>query len=82
MTITAGAQDSVPQTPQTTNQICVGCGKKKKGQMLFKCRCGAHCCIRHRDPESHKCTINYRQEQTDLLKKLNPVVDHQKIELI
>jgi hypothetical protein len=78
----AGKTSTVDVNANTTATACPGCGKHKKGEMLLLCKCGKKCCIKHRSPELHACTFDYKKEHADLLAKQNQVVDHKKIELI
>jgi len=49
-----------------SNKRCHDCGRKV-GIYGFKCKCSGNFCSRHRHPEQHKCTYDFRAEQ---LKKL------------
>ena len=41
-------------------QKCFCC--KKKSLIMIKCKCGNSFCLKHKYPESHNCTINYKHE--------------------
>jgi len=55
------------------NQTSVKCGvcSKKLPLTAIQCKCGAHFCAAHRYPEEHKCVVNYRQLQREVLTKQN-----------
>ena len=55
-----------------------GC-TKKLGIMPFICRCEKEYCARHRMPEHHKCTFDYK---TTALQKANQKIDFVKVEKI
>lgn len=60
---------------------CEGC-KKKLGLLGFKCVCGLEFCSKHRQPENHKCTFDFKaNSKENLSKKLIKVVP-QKIQAI
>ena len=40
--------------------MCENC-KKKINIIKFTCKCGKDFCIKHKDPESHNCTFDYRR---------------------
>lgn len=42
-----------------------GC-KKKLALTDSECRCGSVFCIKHRLPETHECTFNYKDEKKEL----------------
>ena len=35
--------------------------KKKINLMKFTCKCGKDFCIKHKDPETHMCTFDFRR---------------------
>ncbi len=35
---------------------------KKKSLMLFICKCGLNTCIKHKDPETHCCKYDFKQD--------------------
>eukprot|EP00392_Amoebophrya_sp_AT5.2_P011799 g11889.t1 len=39
-----------------------------------KCRCGEVFCDRHRDPDKHRCTFDYKTHQAAELRRANPMV--------
>jgi len=55
-----------------------GC-TKKLGLIPFKCRCTHEFCTKHRMPEEHKCTFDYKTAGQEALKKANQLVAHDKI---
>ena len=73
-----------------TNIICdkkvsIGCCNisgciKKLGIMPFVCRCEKEFCAKHRMPETHQCTFDYKTSGREALKKANQQIIHIKIE--
>ena len=37
---------------------------KKKSLFLIKCKCGNSFCLKHKYPESHSCTFDFKHEIT------------------
>jgi predicted nucleic acid binding AN1-type Zn finger protein len=72
-----------------TNIICdkkvsIGCCNisgciKKLGIMSFVCRCKKEFCAKHRMPETHQCTFDYKTSGREALKKANQQIIHIKI---
>lgn len=62
---------------------CAIC-RKKIGLMSFKCKCDPcqDFCIKHRYPEDHMCTFDYKSLAKERLVETNPVIAHSKIEKI
>ena len=60
---------------------CAFC-KKKVGLLGFECKCGKLFCVTHLMAESHNCTYNYKQEQSDKLQKSLIKVVHEKVPVI
>ncbi|KAJ4952520.1 hypothetical protein NE237_029352 [Protea cynaroides] len=60
---------------------CEYCKKRVKMMMLgFKCRCGCTFCPKHRFPEMHECTFNFKAVGRDAIAKDNPVIKPDKIQ--
>jgi AN1-type zinc finger protein 4 len=55
---------------------------KKKLLIEIDCRCGQTFCLKHRHPDSHNCTYDYKIEWKKKLEKENPVIITPKIEKI
>lgn len=53
--------------------------KKKIKLVHIKCKCDKVFCDKHRLPETHKCTYDYKNEGRKILKKNNPVIINKKI---
>ena len=57
---------------------CEFCNKKVKftlNNALFAvCHCDNHYCPKHRFPENHKCTYDYKSEGIEELKKKLPLI--------
>jgi predicted nucleic acid binding AN1-type Zn finger protein len=58
-----------------------GC-TKKLGIMPFVCRCEKEYCAKHRMPESHSCTFDFKTAGRALLHDANPKIDFVKIKKI
>ncbi len=43
------------------------------------CKCGGHYCKDHRGENKHGCQFNYRAEQSERIRKMNPVVTADKV---
>lgn len=59
---------------------CYHC--KKKQILLFDCHCNYVFCIRHRMPEDHSCSYDYKKEGKKMLEQNNPKITFQKLEKI
>ena len=57
------------------------CRSRKKLNITngFPCRCQRVFCAKHRHPELHACTFDYKEEGRRLLEKANPVVTFPKL---
>lgn len=69
-------------TNGVTKNRCLSC-KKKLGPVEvlgLKCRCGGVFCQRHRLPEYHSCSVNYKKDGAELLAKQNPICKGDKLE--
>eukprot|EP00117_Sycon_ciliatum_P024721 scpid15979/ scgid20678/ AN1-type zinc finger protein 4; AN1-type zinc finger and ubiquitin domain-containing protein-like 1 len=55
-------------------QRCSQCGKKLTLAGTFSCRCGQLLCTKHRNPECHPCTFDYKTQGRRELKQANPRV--------
>ena len=55
-----------------------GCNKKIK-LTSFPCKCEKIFCDKHRLPEAHKCTYDFKTFGKNLLIKNNPVVIKSKV---
>uniref|UniRef100_A0A6C0KI26 AN1-type domain-containing protein n=1 Tax=viral metagenome TaxID=1070528 RepID=A0A6C0KI26_9ZZZZ len=59
------------------------CCRKKVGLVSFDCRCGLKIlCLVCRNPDVHKCSVNYQDIHKDEIRKNNPLVIGDKIEKI
>jgi predicted nucleic acid binding AN1-type Zn finger protein len=48
-------------------------------QIIGKCRCNLYFCSTHRFPTKHNCSINVKKENSESLRKKNPLVLADKI---
>lgn len=74
--------DIVPPKKQTKrcNHDSCHC---KLGLTAFECKCGLYFCGKHRYPEEHKCTFDYKESQKkELLKFMSSPVLAPKIEIL
>ena len=46
--------------------------KKKLPLTAIKCKCDQYFCDKHRYPEEHQCTFNFKQQSIEKLKENNP----------
>jgi predicted nucleic acid binding AN1-type Zn finger protein len=59
-----------------------GCNKKLT-LVDFKCKCQNTYCAKHRVPDTHACSYDFRQEQTNLLMKhMSTAIVGNKIQVI
>lgn len=58
---------------------CMVCNKKL-GLLGFDCKCGHLFCSKHRMPEDHECTIDYKETGKKILKRDNIKVVKDKID--
>mgnify|MGYP003705990237 CR=1 FL=1 len=66
---------------QTNINRCMVCNKKLH-LFKIKCKCEKYFCSEHRYSDKHDCTYNYKEENKELLTKLNPLIIAKKIENI
>uniref|UniRef100_A0A2P2IJL7 Uncharacterized protein MANES_02G032000 n=1 Tax=Rhizophora mucronata TaxID=61149 RepID=A0A2P2IJL7_RHIMU len=57
---------------------CFTCNKKV-GLTGFNCKCGSTFCGRHRYPEDHSCTLDFKEAGRSSIAKANPVVKADKV---
>ena len=55
------------------------CRKKLNITNGFPCRCQKVFCAKHRHPEIHNCTFDYKEEGRKLLERANPIVTFPKL---
>ena len=65
----------------TSPNRCLTC-RKKVGIYGFTCKCENYYCTKHRYPESHDCTFNYKEEGRTKIRKENPIIINSKIQRI
>ena len=53
---------------------CVDCRKKLNITNTFVCRCGNNYCAKHRHPEFHGCTFDYKADGRKHLEQANPIL--------
>ena len=61
---------------------CDVCNKKVPISYLAfirSCKCDKHLCSKHKFPEDHKCTYDYKSEQKEKLEKDLPLVVADKV---
>jgi hypothetical protein len=58
------ASDTETQTKKKNR--CPVCNKKM-GLLPFECKCGKFFCIKHKDPEAHGCTFDFKGESKERL---------------
>tara|TARA_Y100000590_G_C14979807_1_gene735804 strand:+ start:204 stop:440 length:237 start_codon:yes stop_codon:yes gene_type:complete len=55
---------------------------KKMGLLPFECKCGKFFCIKHKDPESHDCTFDFKGKSKEKLEEQLVKVINTKINAI
>ena len=58
---------------------CANCNKKINITNTFSCRCEKNFCPKHRHPEVHFCTYDYKTEGKKQLQEANPVISVPKL---
>lgn len=48
---------------------CATCNKKT-GIVPFECKCGSTYCAKHRHPEEHSCTFDFKTEERNKLNEM------------
>lgn len=59
---------------------CVHCNRKS--HILIDCKCGYKVCLKCKEPETHKCTFDFKLCAQYKLAINNPVVTAKKVEQI
>lgn len=76
------AEQKQTQKDQKARCPVEGCNKKL-GLVDFKCKCQNTYCAKHRVPDTHACSYDFRQEQTNrLMKHMSTAIVGNKIEVI
>ena len=72
---------SGPKKKKTPHPRCAEseCRKKINITNSYSCRCEMAFCAKHRHPEAHACTHDYKTEGRKLLRALNPMVTVPKL---
>jgi len=65
------------QVVQADLTSCFKC-KKKIGLTAIKCKCGYAFCGKHRYPEEHSCTFDFKSYDRKKLENANPVISSNK----
>ena len=55
---------------------------KKNVIVKFICKCDNTFCIKHRMPEDHECTFNFKEHSKKILEKQNPIIIGKKVDSI
>ncbi|XP_028783197.1 zinc finger A20 and AN1 domain-containing stress-associated protein 12-like [Neltuma alba] len=58
---------------------CKSCNRKVGVTGGFRCRCGDLFCGKHRYPEEHSCTVDYKQIGRQLIQKQNPLCEADRL---
>jgi len=67
------------KTEKPKKKRCMVCNKKL-GLLGFDCKCGHLFCSKHRMPEDHECTIDYKETGKKILERDNIKVVKDKID--
>ena len=75
--------DKQKNTDMVSHLRCKVCGKKTC-LMEFKCKCdeSAVFCIKHKCPEDHNCSFDFKTLAQKQIELKNPIIAHKKIETI
>lgn len=68
-----------PKPKKPKKLKCSICSKKISHGMEFICRCNKLVCMKHRLPETHDCSFDYKMFGKEILKKENPMVGGDKL---
>jgi predicted nucleic acid binding AN1-type Zn finger protein len=60
---------------------CFVC-KKKLPLTAIKCKCNQYFCDKHRYPEEHECTFDFKENSKKKIKENNPKIEFKKLENI
>ncbi|KAL2227165.1 UNVERIFIED_CONTAM: Zinc finger A20 and AN1 domain-containing stress-associated protein 5 [Sesamum indicum] len=69
---------SVSAPPVVIKSRCGLC-RKKVGLLGFECRCGGTFCGRHRSPEAHPCSFDFKSAGKIVIERENPICKGDKI---
>jgi hypothetical protein len=60
---------------------CTICNKKIKNTLydIMRCKCEAYVCSKHRYPDQHNCTYDFKTENKAKLTKELPLVECDKV---
>ena len=56
--------------------------KKSIEMMKFTCKCRENFCIKHKNPQSHNCQFDYKNDQKKILEKNIVKIVKRKVEEI
>ncbi|CAL1405136.1 unnamed protein product [Linum trigynum] len=73
------ATDTTTKTVKKEEKNCGSC-RKRVGLLGFKCRCKKLFCSKHRYPEEHLCSFDYKEFGRKILEQQNPVLESDKLE--
>ncbi|KAF8413061.1 hypothetical protein HHK36_001037 [Tetracentron sinense] len=59
---------------------CWSC-KRRMGLVGFKCKCGNTFCGRHRYPEEHLCTFDFKDAGREAIARANPLIRTSKLQM-
>eukprot|EP00747_Dinoflagellata_sp_TGD_P073810 gnl/TRDRNA2_/TRDRNA2_158065_c0_seq1.p1 gnl/TRDRNA2_/TRDRNA2_158065_c0~~gnl/TRDRNA2_/TRDRNA2_158065_c0_seq1.p1 ORF type:complete len:234 (+),score=37.99 gnl/TRDRNA2_/TRDRNA2_158065_c0_seq1:63-764(+) len=67
--------DATGQASSEANRSCGQCARRiSLVESIMKCRCGLVFCEKHRDPEKHDCSFDWKAAQRRKVEKENPQV--------
>ncbi|KAM7277180.1 hypothetical protein ACFE04_019046 [Oxalis oulophora] len=70
---------AINSNPVIVKNRCESCNKKV-GLTGFKCRCEKTFCGKHRYPQEHSCSFDFKKADIEILIKQNPVIKADKLE--
>ena len=69
--------EEAKNVPIVNPNNCAYC-HKKLNLLYFKCRCESYFCSKHRQPEEHSCTFDFKSVGIRKLSEENPLVQGDK----
>jgi predicted nucleic acid binding AN1-type Zn finger protein len=65
---------------EKSNRCAHSACSKSLGILPFHCRCSLEFCVKHRMPENHQCTFDFKTFEKEILEKQNKGLKIEKIE--
>ena len=72
---------NIPNKTQNNASKCMVCNKNIT-LIGFQCKCENFFCSKHRYPDTHICTFDYKNYGKKLIEKDNPIIISSKVNLL